>query len=154
MSNQDHECTYTSSYGDRPMCQIWYTNVKAHRSSRSDMKTWQKPINLTLRSKINIESGSWMYATHRPVVIHPCAKYDKPMLIQTKVMGSDTKTCQKPYKFDLDKVQDRIWIIMYATHLIMVIHSRAKYGKPMSIQKKGMGRTRKHVIDPIYLTLR
>ena len=95
-----------------------------------------------------------MYATHRPMVIHPCAKYDKPMLIQTKDMGPDTKTCQKPYKFVLNKVQVCIWIIMYATHRIMVIHSRAKYGKPMSIQKKGMGRTRKHVKDPINLTLR
>ena len=50
-----------SFHGDRPMCQIWYTNVKANR--RPDMKTWQKPINLNLRSKVNIESGSWMYAT-------------------------------------------------------------------------------------------
>ena len=29
----------TSSYGDGPMCQIWYANVKAYRSNRSDMKT-------------------------------------------------------------------------------------------------------------------
>ena len=49
------------------------------------------------------------------MVIHPCAKYDKPMLIQTKVMGPDTKTCQKPYKFDL------------------------KYGKPMSNPTKVHG---------------
>ena len=29
----------TSSHGDRPMCQIWYANVKPNRSYRSDMKT-------------------------------------------------------------------------------------------------------------------
>ena len=29
----------TSSRGDRPMCQIWYANVKANRSYRWDMKT-------------------------------------------------------------------------------------------------------------------
>ena len=69
----------TSSHGDRPICQIWYANVKANRSYRSYMKTWQKPLNLTLRSKVNIESGSWMYATHCLMVIHPCAKYGKPM---------------------------------------------------------------------------
>ena len=52
----------TFSHGDRPMCQIWYANVTAHRSYRSDMKTWQKPINLTLRSKVSTESGKWMYS--------------------------------------------------------------------------------------------
>ena len=67
------------SHGDRPICQIWYANVKANRSYRSYMKTRQKPLNLTLRSKVNIESGSWMFATHRLMVIHPCAKYGKPM---------------------------------------------------------------------------
>ena len=29
----------TSSLDDRPMCQIWYANVKATRSYRLDMKT-------------------------------------------------------------------------------------------------------------------
>ena len=31
---------------------------------------------------------------------------------------------------------------MYMTHRLMVIHPRAKYGRPMSNQKKVMGRTR------------
>ena len=75
----------TFSHGDRPVYQIWYANVKANRSYRSEMKTWQKPINLTLRSKVNIKSGSGMYATHRLRVIHPCAKYGKPMSIQKKI---------------------------------------------------------------------
>ena len=82
----------TSSHGDRPICQIWYANVKANRSYRSYMKTWQKPLNLTLRSKVNIELGSWMYATHRLMVIHPCAKYGKPMSNHKKVMGR-TQIC-------------------------------------------------------------
>ena len=62
----------TSSHGDRPMCQIWYANATANRSYKSDIKTWQRPINLTLKSKVNIEPGTWMYATHRLMVIHPC----------------------------------------------------------------------------------
>ena len=33
------------------------------------------PINLTLRSKFKVVSGSWMYTTHRLMVIHSCAKY-------------------------------------------------------------------------------
>ena len=72
----------TSSHGDRPICQFWYANVKANRSYRPYMETWQKPLNLTLRSKVNIESGSWMYATHCLMVKHPCAKYGKLMSIQ------------------------------------------------------------------------
>ena len=49
----------TSSHGDRPMCQMWYCNVKANKSYRSDIKTSiKKPINLTFRSKVKIESES------------------------------------------------------------------------------------------------
>ena len=33
----------TFFYVDRPMCQIWYANVKAKRSNMSDRKTRQKP---------------------------------------------------------------------------------------------------------------
>ena len=90
------------------MFQIWYANVKANRSYRSDMKTWQKPINLTLRSKVNIKSGSWIYATHRLMVKDPCAKYGN----QKKGMVRTRKQSQKPYKFDLKvKVQGSIWIM-------------------------------------------
>ena len=81
----------TSSHGDRPICQIWYASVKANRSYRSYIKTWQKPLILTLRSKVNIESGSWMYATHCLMVIHPCAKYGKPMSNHKKFMGRKRK---------------------------------------------------------------
>ena len=82
----------TSSHGDRPMCQIWYANATANRSYKSDIKTWQRPINLTLKSKVNIESGTWMYATHSLMVIHPCAKYGKPMSNQKKVIDR-TRIC-------------------------------------------------------------
>ena len=75
----------TSSHGDRPMCQLWYANIKTNRSYRLDMKTWQKPIKLTWRSKVNLESGSWIYTTHHLMVIYPCAKYVKPMSNQKKL---------------------------------------------------------------------
>ena len=65
-------------HGDRPMCQIWYANVTANRSYRLDMETWQKQINLTLRSKVNIELGTWMYL---------CAKYVKTLSNKIIVMG-------------------------------------------------------------------
>ena len=79
----------TSSHCYRPMCQIWYANVKANRSYRSDMKTRQKPINLTLRSMVNIKSGTWMYLSHLLMVINSFAKYGKPMSNQ-KSYGPDT----------------------------------------------------------------
>ena len=45
------------------------------------------PINLTLRSKVNVVSGSWMCATHHLMVIYPWAKYGKSLSNQTKVIG-------------------------------------------------------------------
>ena len=67
------------SHGDRHMCQIWLANVKSKNSYRPDTKTCQKPVNLTLRSKVNVILGSRMYMTHHFMVIHPWAKYGKPM---------------------------------------------------------------------------
>ena len=70
-----------------------------------------------------------MYLTHPLMVIDPCAKYGMPMSKLTEVTGwtwrhdksyeLDTKTCQKPYKFDLEvKVQSRIWIMnVHHTHI-------------------------------------
>ena len=81
-----------SSQGDRPICQICYANVKANRSYSLDMKTWENPINLTLRSKVQVVSRSWKNARHHLMVIHPCAKYGKPMSNHKKVMGR-TRIC-------------------------------------------------------------
>ena len=77
------------------------------------------------------------------MVIHPCAKYGKPMSIQKKVMGRTRKHVKTPINFTLRsnfKVVSGSW--MFATHRLMVIHPCAKYGKPMSNHKKVMGRTR------------
>ena len=54
------------------------------------------------------------------------------------------KTCKKSYKFDLEvKVQGHIWIkhVHVRNISFMVIHPCAKYGKPMTKQKKVMGWT-------------
>ena len=147
MSYQDHECTWHIL--------SWCANVKANRSYRLDMKTWQKPINLTLRSKVNIELGTWMYVSHLLMVIDPRTKYGKPMSNQKIVMGRTQKNFKNPIDFTLRskfKVVSGSW--MYATHRLMVIHPCAKYGIPKSNQKKVMGRTQKHVKNPINLTLR
>ena len=102
----------TSSHGDRPMCQIWYANVKANGSYRPDTKTCQKPYKFYPNSKFKVVSGSWLYVIYRLMVITHVAKYGRPMSIQKKSYSPDTKTCQKPYKFVLKfKVQGPIWII-------------------------------------------
>ena len=103
----------------------------------------KNPINLTLRSKFKVVSGSWMYMTHRLMVIHPCAKYGRLMSNQKKVMGRTRKHVKNPINLTLRsnfKVVSGSW--MYATHRLMVIYPCAKYGKPMSNHKKVMGRTR------------
>ena len=83
----------TSFHSDRPMCQIWYANVKANRNYRSYMKTWQKPINLILRSKVNIEWGTWKYMSRLLMGIYPYAKYGKPMSNKKKIGMSRTRIC-------------------------------------------------------------
>ena len=53
--------------------------------------------------------------------IHPSSKYGKPISNSPESYGPDMKTCQKPYKFDLEvKVQGRI--------LIMNVHDTSSYG--------------------------
>ena len=74
-----------------------------------------------------------MYATHRLMVKHPCAKYCKSMSNQKNVMGRTQKHVKKPYKFEV-KVQGFIWI--------MNVRNTSSYGdapmcqidKPMSNQ--------------------
>ena len=53
--------------------------------------------------------------------------------------GPDTKTCQKPCKFDLEvKVQDHIWVMNVRAHGLMAMHLCGKLGKRMSKKKKNM----------------
>ena len=73
---------------------VIHSRAKQSMTMSKDQKTeaWTQshvinPINLTLRSKVNVVSGSWMYLTHSLMVIDPCAKYGMPMSNQKKVMG-------------------------------------------------------------------
>ena len=45
------------------------------------------PLNLTLRSKVNVVSGLWMYVTYPFIVIDPCARYQMPLSKQTELTG-------------------------------------------------------------------
>ena len=92
-------------------------------SYRSDMKTWQKPINMTLRSKVNFELGKWIYVSHLLMVIDPCAKYGKPLSNKKNSYEPDTEHVKNPINLTLRskfKVASRSW--MYVTHRLMVIH--------------------------------
>ena len=77
----------TSSGGDTPTCKIWWAKVKPKTVMGHTRKHFKNPINLTFKSKFKVVSELWMYVTYRLMVIHPCAKYDKPMSNQKKVMG-------------------------------------------------------------------
>ena len=135
----------------RPMCQIWYANVKDNGSKRSDMKTFKKAYRFDLEVK----------GQHRIRImnVRNTSSYcDTPMcktMSIKKSYGPDTKTCQKPYKFDLKvKVQRRIWI--------MNVRDTSSHSDTPMCQiwlvnvkpKMIMGLTRKHVKNSINLTLR
>ena len=109
-----------------------------------DKKSRHRPCKLTLRSKVNVESGSWMYATHPLMVIDPCAKYGKSMSHQKIVKGRTRKQVKNPVNLTLKSkinILSGSWMYRYATHPLMGINPCAKYGKPMSNQKKVVGGT-------------
>ena len=135
----------TPSHDERSICQIWYANIKANISRGLDTKTSQKPLKLTLRPKVNVESGSWMFATHPFMMIDVCAKYGKPM--SNKKIEMDQK--QKHVKHS--KVNVVLGSRKYATHCFMVMHPCAKYGKLMANPKESYGPDPK---NPLNLTLR
>ena len=140
-----------SYYGNTLTCQTKYGNVKGRKSWCPNTNPYViNPINLTLRSKVNIVSGSWMYVIHTFMVIDPCAKYGKPMSIQ-KLLWAGHKNMSKPiyiWPWDqsarsyLDHECTRHIFLIWYTHVSnMVIDPCAKYGKPMSNQKIVMGWT-------------
>ena len=60
---------------------ITLKDIKAETQTQSNVIN---AINLTLRSKVNILSGSWIYTIHLIMVIHLCAIYGMPVSKQTK----------------------------------------------------------------------
>ena len=99
---------------------VIHSRAKQSMTMSKDQKTeaWTQshvinPINLTLRSKVNVVSGSWMYLTHSLMVIHPCAKYGMPMLKLTE----GRNTWQKPINLTLRSevnIESGTW--MYVSH--------------------------------------
>ena len=49
----------TLSYGDTLMCQIWYGRLIDKKAAAQTQTHIKNPINLTLRLKVNIISGSY-----------------------------------------------------------------------------------------------
>ena len=98
----------TAPYGDTPMCKIWLANVNLKKVMGLTRNHVKNQLNLTVRSKFKVVSGSWIYTTHYLLVKHLCAKNGKPMSMQ----NYGPKTCQEPYKFVKVKAQGRIWIII------------------------------------------
>ena len=67
---------------------------KQSRGNRSGTKRCQKNTNLTLRSKVNIDLESRMYAIHHLMVmhLHVCTKYGMPMSKQTRGIWTTSLT--------------------------------------------------------------
>ena len=76
----------TSSHSHTTMGQIWYAHIKRKSVTQTRSHVKNTP-NLTLTSKVKVILGSQMYATHRLMVIHPCAKYGMPMSKDKNVTG-------------------------------------------------------------------
>ena len=138
----------TSYRGDTLKCQTKYgKDKKAEAWKQSHVIN---PINLTL---IDLE-----VKCQRRIrimnVLDTSSHGDRPMCqilyanVKTnRSFRSDTKTCQKPFTFDLEvNGQHRIGNV----NVRVTSSHGAKYSKPMSYQKIVMGRTQKHVKNPSY----
>ena len=102
---------------------------KAVAQTRSTVKN---QIRLIFNSNVNVVVGSWMYATHCPMVIDPCAKLHKPMSKQGEVTGW-TWRIKKPGSLTLrSKIKVILESWMYATHCLMVINPHAIYSLLLS----------------------
>ena len=99
----------TLYHGDT-LCQTKYDYVKGKETETWIQSHVINPINLILRSMVNVLSGSWMYLTHPLMVIGPCAKYGMPMskLTLNRKYKSNIKTWQKPINLTEVKGQHRI----------------------------------------------
>ena len=128
------------------MCQIWHANFKANRSYQPDTKTRQKPYkNFEVKGQCRIKFMN-VHDTFSHL-IDACAKYGKPMSNIKNCYGPNTKTCQKPCKFDLEvKGQHCIGIMNLRNTSSHGYTPIAKYGKPyVSDQKKVMCRTQIYI---------
>ena len=132
----------TSFHSDRPMCQILYANIKSSKSYMSDTKTRKKSKSLTLMSSLTFHSD------------RPICQISYANVKASKSYMSDTKTRKKTKSLTLmSKVNVKSGSWMYTIHPRMMMDACSKYGKSMSNWKIVMGRTWKHVKNPLNLTL-
>ena len=113
----------TLYHGDTLMFQAKYDYVKGRKKTEA----WTQshvihPINLILRSKFKVVSGSWMYLTHPLMVIDRCAKYGMPM---SKLTEADRRT---------DRRTDRV----ISTYPLNFVHGGIKTGSFCSIKQKSL----------------
>ena len=102
----------TSYHGDTLTCQTKYEFAKGQKRWDLNTKPCHKPYKFYLEVKVQ---DRIMIMN----VLDTSSHGDRPMCqiwhakVNPKISyGPDTKTCQKPYKFDLQvKVQGRIWIM-------------------------------------------
>ena len=84
----------TSSHGDRPICQIWYANVKTQKLQvRHEHKIKAYKLDLEVKDR-----GRMGFINVCDTLRHgdtPMCQIWQDMSNQKKSHGPDTKTCQK-----------------------------------------------------------
>ena len=128
----------------------WYTFVPNMTMSKDEKAvTWTQnhvihPMNLTLRSKVNVVSGSWMQATNPLMVSELWFSNVK----ENRSYGSDTKTWKNlqiwPWGQRSRSNRDHQCSSFKSDRRMCQIRC-----KPMSNQKIVMDRTQKNVKNPV-----
>ena len=75
--------SHTLYHGDTSMCRFWQANVKLKKKVMDrTQKHFKNPLNLTLRSKVNVISGSRMCAKHNLMIMGQTSSYDNIPMCQ------------------------------------------------------------------------
>ena len=91
-------------------------------------KTCKKKKTIkTLRSKVNVVSGSRMCATQPLMVIHPCAKYDKPCNVKPK------KKLWAGHEYAQTDGQTDVWIDRRTDRVTLSLFTGGNYIKIFSM---------------------
>ena len=117
------------SHGHTP---IWQNFACLYQREKTFSQTQihVENIILILRSKTKVIQSSWMYATHRTMVIHSCAKQSTMSKDQKSEAWTQSSVIHPLTLWSKINVVSKSRI--YLTHSLMVIDPCAKYGMTLS----------------------
>jgi hypothetical protein len=144
-------------YGHVPTYQISLTYLERQKCYGRTRKYYLKNNYLTLRSKFKVSRRSLLYATHRPMVMHPYTW----MILNYLILMSKVKVPRRSLRYAdtalwsctrilewyylknnyltlRSKVKVPRRSLRYATHHLMVMYPHTKYHWPISKDKNVM----------------